>query len=31
MIDNKYDFEYVIKYKILKKASLAKDLIEHKI
>lgn len=31
MIDNKYDFEYLIKHRKLKKASLAKDLIEHKI
>jgi len=31
MIDNKYDVEYLFKNKKLKKASLAKDLIENKI
>lgn len=31
MIDNKYDVEYLIKNKRLKKASLAKDLIENRI
>lgn len=31
MIDNKYDVAYVIKNKQLKKASLAKDLMENKI
>lgn len=31
MLDNKYDFEYLIKNKRLKKASLAKDLIENRI
>ncbi|WP_025743849.1 hypothetical protein [Aquimarina pacifica] len=31
MIDNKYDIEYLIKNKKLKKASLAKDLIENRI
>ena len=31
MVDNKYDIEYVVKNKKLKKASLAKDLIENMI
>ncbi len=31
MIDNKYDFEYLLKNRKLKKASLAKDLIENKL
>ncbi len=31
MVDNKYDVEYLIKNKRLKKSSLAKDLIENKI
>ncbi|MFO8233837.1 MAG: hypothetical protein R6U04_00335 [Bacteroidales bacterium] len=31
MIDNKYDVEYLLKNKRLKKASLAKDLIEERI
>lgn len=31
MIDNKYDVEYLIRNKQLKKASLAKDLIENRI
>jgi len=31
MIDNKYDIEYLLKNKRLKKASLAKDIAENKI
>ena len=31
MIDNKYDIEYIVKNKKLKKASLAKDLNENRI
>ena len=31
MIDNKYDIQYVLRNKRLKKASLAKDLEEHRI
>ncbi|RFN58608.1 hypothetical protein DZ858_00575 [Marixanthomonas ophiurae] len=31
MIDNKYDVEYLFKNKKLKKASLAKDLVENKL
>ncbi len=31
MIDNKYDVEYLLKNKRLKKASLAKDLVENRI
>lgn len=31
MVDNKYDVQYVLKNKKLKKASLAKDLIENRI
>lgn len=31
MVDNKYDIEYLIKNKRLKKASLAKDMIENNI
>ncbi|ELR68208.1 hypothetical protein C900_00623 [Fulvivirga imtechensis AK7] len=31
MMDNKYDIEYLIRNKKLKRASLAKDLMENKI